>query len=157
MEHDMLVKLYNVKKDPELVKKLESEGITLKRALPFDMHRILQYVKETFSDGWADECQRAILQNTCHIAVREGKVIGFACCEATGKGFFGPTGVTEDERGKGIGKALLLESLCLMYELGYGYAIIGWADDATGFYEKTVDAMIIPDSHPGIYQNMILK
>jgi len=38
---------------------------------------------------------------------------------------------------------------------GYGYAIIGWVDDALGFYEKAVGATIIEGSKPGIYRRMI--
>ena len=58
---------------------------------------------------------------TCYIAVREKKLIGFACYEATARNFFGPMAVLESERRKGIGKALLLKSLESMQELGYDY------------------------------------
>ena len=44
-----------------------------------------------------------------------------------------------------------------MWELGYAYAIIGWADEASGFYEKTVGAVPIAGGHPAIYQNLIRK
>ena len=43
----------------------------------------------------------------------------------TAKAFFGPTGVDETYRGKGIGKALLLVCLHDMYAQGYAYGIIG--------------------------------
>ena len=64
------------------------------------------------------------------IAVRESgddqkEIVGFACYDATCMNFFGPTGVKESERGKGVGKALLLAALHAMKEQGYAYAIIG--------------------------------
>lgn len=82
--------------------------------------------------------------------------MGFACFEATAKNFFGPMAVSEAERGKGIGKALLLKSLSSMKEMGYGYAIIGWlAETAVAFYETCVDAVMIDETSPGIYKRMI--
>jgi hypothetical protein len=33
--------------------------------------------------------------------------------------------------------------------------VVGWTDEAAGFYEKTVGATGIPDSFPGIYRNLI--
>ena len=56
-----------------------------------------------------------------------------------------------------MGTGLLLSCLHSMWEMGYAYAIIGWADEAAAFYEKTVGAIAIPGSHPAIYQNLIRK
>lgn len=82
--------------------------------------------------------------------------MGFACFEATAKNFFGPMAVSEAEREKGIGKALLLKSLSSMEEMGYGYAIIGWpAETAVAFYETCVDAVMIDEASSGIYKRMI--
>jgi len=67
---------------------------------------------------------------------------------------FGPTGVLQSARGKGIGKALLLACLWSLREMGYVYAIIGAAGPVR-FYQKTVGAIIIPDSEPGIYTDML--
>ncbi len=55
------------------------------------------------------------------------------------KGFFGPTGVDESARGKGIGHALLLKTLLDMRDQGYGYAIIGGAGPVD-FYQRSVGA-----------------
>ena len=88
------------------------------------------------------------------VAVRNGKPIGYACFDATAKGFFGPTGVLEEYRGKGIGKALLVRTLQAMYEAGYAYAVIG-SVGPKGFYIKNCGAVEILDSSPGIYANMI--
>ena len=82
------------------------------------------------------------------------KITGFACYEATCKNFFGPTGVSEDSRGKGIGKALFLSCMHAMEMQGYAYAIIGSAGPKD-FYIKNAGAIEIPDSSPGIYKGML--
>ncbi len=159
MPYDMLVKLWNLPDKMPLLRELEQRGITLKRVIAPDKGRVLAFVKEHFGDGWMHECEAALstVPSTCYVAVKEKQIIGFSCFEATGKNYFGPIGVASDCREGGVGKALLLCCLHSMWEMGYAYAIVGWTDEAAGFYEKTVDAMIIPDSHPAIYKNMIRK
>jgi hypothetical protein len=39
---------------------------------------------------------------------------------------------------------------------GYGYAIIGWAS-SVDFYKKTVGAVVIEGSDPGIYPAKLLR
>jgi GNAT superfamily N-acetyltransferase len=151
---DMLVKLYEVQDCPELMEKLKAEGIFIKKAMTPDLTKITSWVKETFGQGWADECTAAILTDGCWIAVKDKKVIGFACYDATMKDFFGPTGVQEDMRGHGIGKALLIRCLISMKERGYAYAIIGSAGPKD-FYRKAVGAIGIEGSIPGAYRNMV--
>ena len=82
------------------------------------------------------------------------EMLGFACYDATAKGFFGPTGVLEAARGTGIGSALLMASLHAMRDEGYGYAIIGGVGPAE-FYEKICGAVKIDGSSPGIYKGML--
>jgi len=43
-----------------------------------------------------------------------------------------------------------------MKDAGYGYAVIGWVDDAVGFYNKCIKHTKIPDSEPEntIYRNL---
>ena len=81
-------------------------------------------------------------------------MVGFAGYECTRRGFFGPTGVIPAAQGKGIGKALLLASLTALREMGYVYAIIG-AAGPVDFYQKAVGAIVIPDSEPGIYTDIL--
>ena len=88
------------------------------------------------------------------IATIQREIVGFAAYECTRRGFFGPTGVVSTAQGKGIGKALLLASLWALREMGYVYAIIGAAGPVR-FYQKTVGAIIIPDSEPGIYTDSL--
>ena len=67
---------------------------------------------------------------------------------------FGPVGVREDYRGRGIGKALLLASLHAMAGEKYAYAIIGWVGPIQ-FYAETVGATVIEGSEPGIFQGIL--
>lgn len=163
---DMLVKLYNVRPDHALTARLAEQQIVVVRALAPDTRRVVGFVDASADDhwpaesrdNWVGECTAALANNppSCFIAIQHGEIIGFACYNATGKGFFGPTGVLRESRGKGVGTALLLDSLLAMWNEGYGYAIIGWpAPDAVGFYERTVHAQLIEDSSPGIYRRMV--
>lgn len=113
---------------------------------------MLAWVIETFGQGWASECDVAFSQRpiACWLAHENGKLVGFACHESTWKNFFGPMGVAESCRRRGIGTALLLASLHAMAARGYLYAIIGAAGDPA-FYAKTVGATVIAGSEPGGY------
>ncbi len=153
---DMLVKLYDVKADAGIDAQLRDNGITIRRALAPELDTIRSWVLDRFSPGWASEVQVAFSRDpsACLIAVRDGKLLGFACYDAVALGFFGPTGVDEAARGLGIGKALLLRTLLAMRERGYGYAAIGWVGPVD-FYARTVGAIPIPDSDGSVYRGML--
>lgn len=155
---DMLVKLYNIPNSYAIEEKLSEEGIKIKKALAPDRSRIIDFSRTCAKEDYSDEVNAAFSNNpvTCYIATKEKKIIGFACYEATAKDFFGPMAVLENERKKGIGKALLLRSLASMQELGYAYAIIGWpARFAVDFYKKCAGAIMIDEKSSGIYKRMI--
>jgi predicted N-acetyltransferase YhbS len=82
--------------------------------------------------------------------VKDGAIAGFAVYESSRRGFFGPTGVREDLRGKGVGAALLFRCLESMREMGYAYAIIGGVGPAE-FYAKVCGARIIEGSERSVY------
>lgn len=160
---DMLVKLYDLEY-ASLKDKLSADGIVIKKACIVDKKTILEFVEKSFGDesAWVNECEYALFNNpiSCHIAVKDKEIIGFACYDATAKGFFGPLGVEKSYRGKGVGSELLIRSLYSMKESGYAYAIIGWTSGyAAEFYKKQVNAVIIEDSPPekSIYKNMISR
>src|SRR5438067_11183461 len=151
---DMLVNL--LKLSPP--KSISDEAITIRRAQPFEITPVRQFIEENFSVAWADEVSVGFANKpvTVFVATRDGRVIGFAACECTRKAFFGPTGVAKDERGRGVGKALLVASLWGLRELGYVYGIIGRAGPVE-FYQEAVGAIAIPDSDPGIYIDLLKK
>ena len=104
----------------------------------------MAWVDRHFGDPWASEVAVGFAQSPISVlvAVKDGKLLGFACHDTTAKGFFGPTGVDEAARGQGIGEALLIATLKSMREAGYGYAIIG-AAGPQDFYAKAVGAETI--------------
>ena len=145
---DMLVHLYAL---PDQAKKLK-EGYVVRRAAAYDKSVILHWLSENFSTQWTSEADVAFSRQpiSCFIALYQEQLVGFACYEATCRGYFGPGGVLEAYRGQGLGTRLLLECLRAMKEMGYAYAIIGGVGPKD-FYVKTVGAIEIPDSTPGIY------
>ncbi len=153
---DLLVNLLNLPDAESFIADLNHVGVRIRRAQPFEITPVREFIQNDFSAAWADEISVGFANKpvTVFIATRDARVIGFAGYECTRKAFFGPTGVSEDERGRGIGKALLLAALCGLRELGYVYGIIGAAGPIE-FYRDVVGAIIIQDSEPGIYSDLL--
>lgn len=153
---DLLVKLYQLPELEPVIKQLADKGIGIRRAIAPEKHVVVDWVRKHFNEGWGSECEVAFANQpvSCYIAVKQGELIGFACYEATCKNFFGPTGVSVNERKHGAGKGLLLACLHAMRALGYGYAVIGSAGPME-YYSKIVGATVIEDSTPGIYKGML--
>jgi predicted N-acetyltransferase YhbS len=125
-------------------------------ALPPEQHIIKDWVRANFSEYWVSEVTAAMAHQPpgCLIAIVDGQLVGFACYDATARGFFGPTGVAEDQRGKKIGLALLSHTLQAMKARGYAYAIIGSVGPQE-FYANAVGAMPIASDKEDIYQGML--
>lgn len=153
---DLLVNLLKLPPPQPLLDQLKDASVQIRRAQPFEITHVRQFIEEHFSIAWADEVSVGFAYKpvSVYIATRNAQVIGFAAYECTRKSFFGPTGVIEGERGRGIGKALLIATLWGLRELGYVYAIIGGAGPVE-FYQETVGAIVIPDSEPGIYTDLL--
>ena len=149
---DLLVRLY----DLHAIDTRLPEGIEVRRALAPERRQVIEWVERTFHSRWASECEFAFSAHpvTTWIATKADRVVGFACHDTIAKGFFGPTGVDEAERGQGIGEALLMATLRGMREAGYAYAIIGWPGPVE-FYKKRTNAIEIPDSTPGAYRGLL--
>jgi len=153
---DMLVKLYDLPPVEPLGAQLRAAGVDVRRALAPEKHLVVDWVRSTFGGHWASECETCFANHpvSCFVATEGGKCVGFACYEATCRDFFGPTGVAEAARKRGLGKALLLACLHAMQAEGYAYAIIGGAGP-TDFYQKAAEATVIEGSKPGIYRGLL--
>ncbi len=156
---DMLVRLIGLPDVCETENLLFSkEKIVFRRAIAPEKHLVTDWVMDQFGGYWKSEVEVAFSRQpvSCWLAQRGNDILGFACYEATTRNFFGPTGTLESERGKGIGKTLLVKSLESLREMGYAYAIIGGVGPAE-FYQKSVDARIIEGSEISIYEHLIRK
>ena len=152
---DLLVNLYS-KRLAELADRVRDVDAEVRVALPPEQHIIKDWVRNNFSEYWVSEVTAAMAHQPpgCLIAIVEGKLVGFACYDATARGFFGPTGVAEDQRGKKIGLALLSHTLQAMKTHGYAYAIIGSVGPQE-FYANAVGAISIEADKEDIYQGML--
>ena len=152
---DLLVRLFDLPESPATTR-VANAGIVIRRALPLERDIVIDWMRPRFYPGWSGEAALAMSQLpvTLWIATRGQTLLGFACHDATARGFFGPTGVDEAARGQGIGEALLFATLRGMREAGYGYAVIG-DPGPVAFYQRRLDAMEIAGSTPGIYAGML--
>jgi hypothetical protein len=152
---DMLVRLYAL---PDLAPALErvgAAGVTVRSARTPEKPAVLAWMDAHFP-MWTREVEVTLgrLPITCVLAVRGQDLLGFACWDTVARNFFGPTAVLESERRKGIGLALLLAALHAQKAQGYAYAIIGGVGPAE-YYAKTVGAVMIEESQPGIYDGLL--
>jgi hypothetical protein len=166
----MLVKLYELDLDWGFVAEQAALGITVRKPIGPEKHLLVDWVREHFSGAWASETDCAVSNTPTSVFVAiqqgpppgegtlssDGTLIGFGCYDATALGFFGPVGVLEPHRGRGTGRALLLACLLDMKLKGYGYAVIGAVGPAD-FYRKTVGAVEIPGSAPGLWKTWIKR
>ncbi len=83
---------------------------------------------------------------TCHLAERDGEVIGFALWFRNFSTWLAKPGVYLEDlyvkaeaRGHGVGRALLMELVRIARERGYGrveWSVLDWNTDAIGFYRS---------------------
>ena len=116
---------------------------------------MLGFVRRHFA-AWEAEVDVAFarLPVACLVAIHDGAIAGFACHDAIAPNYFGPTGVVEASRGRGIGHALALAAMHALKAQGYAYAVVGGVGPAT-FYEKAFGATPIERSTPGLYAGML--
>ncbi len=151
---DLLVNLLTLPAFDPVVPELSARNINIRRAQPFELTQVRSFVETHFCTSWADEVSVGFANKpvSVYIAMANGKVIGFAAYECTRRGFFGPTGVIDEYRNLGVGKALLFPSLWALREMGYVYGIIGGVGPFI-FYRKAVGAIEIPGSGIGMYKD----
>jgi predicted N-acetyltransferase YhbS len=156
IKNDMLVQLLKLEPIAPVIDSMKEAGVIIRRANPWEISLVKDFIVSEFTQGWADEvsigyCRQPV---SVFIAIRNDNVVGFAAYECTRRAYFGPTGVAANERGNGIGKALCLAALHGLRDMGYAYGIIGSAETPE-FYTRSVGAVEIADSVPGVYVDLI--
>ena len=153
---DMLVRLYDLPEAAGYHARTAAAGISVRRLEAWDRSALRHFVGEQFGREWASEAELAFSGGhpiTGFVAVQGGAIAGFAVYESSRRGFFGPTGVREDLRGRGAGASLLFRCLEAMREMGYAYAIIGGVGPAV-FYAKVCGAKVIEGSEVSVYGDL---
>ena len=154
---DLIVNLYEKDYLNDTNVKLKNSDIKIKRILSPNADSLINFVQTHFSTGWTSEVKAGIFKPnpTCFVATHEGQIIGFACYDATAKGYFGPTGVNPEYRGNNVGQVLLLTTLAAMKDAGYGYAVIGGVSEKVqGFYARYVNFQKF-EVKPDLYNRLI--
>jgi mycothiol synthase len=103
--------------------------------------RVLAFIEKEFGRIWRFEASNG--DDNLFYVEADGNIAGFAAHDANnrGLGFFGPTGVAREHRGRGLGALLLRTSLADLHRLGYERAVIPWTD-ALDFYRKACGATV---------------
>lgn len=153
---DMLVRLYALPPSDEIYRRVEADGVMLRRPGAYERHLVAGWTGARFSPKWESEVHVAFSRQpvSCFIATRDREIIGFSCYDTTARGFFGPTGVAESARGSGVGTALLFKALEALREGGHAYAIIGGVGPKE-YYARACGATEIPGSDPGMYADLL--
>ncbi|MBQ6318874.1 MAG: PIG-L family deacetylase [Lachnospiraceae bacterium] len=144
---DILIKLNSFKEDHGIYDRLLEQGIQIKRAMPCDLAPLQEFIRDNFGKSWADEILPAVINGSCFIAVRDKKIVGFNCAQATAKGFVGPAGTLSSVRRMGIHRALLQRCLRYMIEHNYRYAVAGMPTDFVfDLINQVADVQVISNS-----------
>ena len=153
---DMLVRLYDLPDVSSSINELKGQGILIRRPGAYERHIVTDWVGRTFSPKWVSETKVAFGRQpvSCFIATCDSRIVGFACYDVTARGFLGPMGTDPSVRRSGLGKALLVTALGALRDMGFAYAFIGGVGPAE-FYAKTVGAVPVEGSTPGIYVEIL--
>ncbi|WP_028022505.1 GNAT family N-acetyltransferase [Enterovibrio calviensis] len=148
---DYLVKLYQT---PFLDTLNDVQTFTIRKPIGPEKHAVMNWIGKHFNERWQSEADSAYSRNnSLFIAIEGQEILGFSCFDGTAKGFFGPLGVSELAREKGVGKQLVHKTLNAMKEAGYGYAIIPTTSE--DYYRKYLDLIEIKGSEKSIYHDMV--
>ncbi len=125
--------------------RLAASGITVRRASPDEAGPLRAWLAggPWGASGWPDEAARSVTggRGGCHVAMRDGRYVAFACHGSNRRGYFGPMGTLPDERRHGLGSVLLRRCLADIEAGGLTTAQICWAGPVR-YYARAVGARI---------------
>jgi mycothiol synthase len=114
---------------------LEADGVRFRAYEPELTLPLLEFAAREFMGDWV----RVVRETAARIlagepadrliaAVENGQVVGF--CHHDNERF-GPIGVAQSQRGRGVGQVLMYEALSAMRQKGFRTAWFLWSDDKT--------------------------
>lgn len=115
--------------------------VVVRRAQASDWLQVEAFIREKFTEVWRHEAGLAVHRDpsTMFIARRDGCIVAFGCHAIYRRDWFGPIATDPDERGSGIGEALLRLCLDDIAAAGIAAAEVCWIGPMN-FYARTVDA-----------------
>ncbi|CAN5164265.1 hypothetical protein BH09SUM1_BH09SUM1_25430 [soil metagenome] len=115
-----------------------AQNISVETLRPETVMAFLSFLRTSFPGDWNAAARNKIKgggMSQILIAMNGDKAVGY--CQYESDGHFGPFGVDESMRGKGVGALLFLESCRRMKDLDIRHAWFNWADpDAARFYSR---------------------
>lgn len=123
---------------------LRSAGWFIRRLEPRDRAQFARWLQATWGAGWTWEGLASYMNTpiSTFVALQNETIKGFASYGVSGfDPTFGPTGVTTEARGHGLGTILLYRCLADIRKLGYQQAEIGWVGPVA-FYHHAANATI---------------
>jgi predicted N-acetyltransferase YhbS len=123
--------------------RLGADGFEIRRLAQADAAAFEEYMLERWTPSWRTEAMRSLRREpvSSHVALREGRIVGFASHSVSGPGQFGPMGTNQELRGQGVGAVLLKRCLADQREAGFAECDIQWVGPK-GFYADHVGARI---------------
>ncbi|MFJ6166062.1 GNAT family N-acetyltransferase [Micromonospora orduensis] len=124
-------------------RRLAERGITVRRAEPADLEALTAFARATFGGAWDGEVAGSVGRAGagCHLAERDGELLGFAAYGSSRPSWFGPMGTAPAAEGSGIGGVLLRRCLRDQRSEGLDRAQIGWVGPVP-FYSGSAGARI---------------
>ncbi|MFE9916219.1 GNAT family N-acetyltransferase [Micromonospora sp. NPDC005553] len=124
-------------------RRLADQGITVRRAELADLPALAAFARSTFGGTWDGELAGSVgrADAGCHLAERDGEVLGFAAYGSSRPSWFGPMGTAPAAEGSGIGGVLLRRCLRDQRAAGLDRAQIGWVGPVP-FYSGSAGARI---------------
>ncbi len=123
-------------------KREHEDGITIQPVTSADLPDVMPFITKHFGWDWYRHAQEYLLdyfggspRRICFLVARQhGEVVGY--CQQRDERF-GPFGVREDRRSKGIGRLLLFRCLAMMSAQHVFYAYFLWTgEDAARLYSQ---------------------
>ncbi len=146
---NLTVPLNTISKEPMRNK----GGYKYERIQPKDFDITFEFVKQCFpKNTWAEEVKFSFKfqpPSTFIAKDANNEIVGWATHSQFFPGSFGPTGVEESLRGKGIGTELFLWCLWDIKQKGLDTCEIMWVEgNIVKFYSKAIGAYISPIFYP---------